>query len=332
MLAFYCWVPCCWHDGAKPGYYIKRKGVIKMHDIVIAGAGPAGLSAGIYGARAGLDVLIVERLFAGGQIANTKILENYPGLDPIDGPNFAFKMGEQAKKAGAKVVYDQIIDFSLEENEKIIQGAKRAYTGKTVILSMGARARGLEILAEQKFGSRGVSYCATCDGSLYRNKTVAVVGGGDTAVEDALYLANLAEKVYIIHRREEFRAQAALQQLMFSNGVIEQVLNSTVVDLSGGEFLEKVIVEDKHTSERREIPAEGLFIAIGRVPDTEALSYSQMKDEQGYLLTDETMKTYIPGVYAAGDVRKKQLRQVVTAAADGALAASMAAQYILSLG
>ncbi|MGI6175063.1 MAG: NAD(P)/FAD-dependent oxidoreductase [Christensenellales bacterium] len=302
-----------------------------MHDIVIAGAGPAGLSAGIYGARAGLDVLIVERLFAGGQIANTKILENYPGLDPIDGPNFAFKLGEQAKKAGAKIIYDQITDFSLEGNEKTIQGAKRAYQGKTVILSMGAYPRGLGILAEQKFSSRGLSYCATCDGSLYRDKTVAVAGGGDTAVEDALYLANLAKKVYIIHRRDQFRAQATLQQLLSANGVIEQVLNSTVVDLAGGEFLEKVIVEDKNTSKRREIPADALFIAIGRIPDTEALPYARMKDEQGYLLTDETMKTYIPGVYAAGDIRKKQLRQVVTAAADGALAASMAAQYILSL-
>lgn len=301
-----------------------------MYDVIIVGAGTAGLTAGIYAARAGLSVLILERVFPGGQIARAHIVENYPGFpEGVTGVDLALKIKEQAEKHGAVIETAQVTGYDLEGEEKKVITADNIYRGKTVVLAMGAKYRQLGLYSEKKFVGSGVSYCATCDGAFFKDKDVAVIGGGDTALEDALYLAKFASKVYVVHRRDALRAQKALQKAATSNAKIEFVWDSEVDNITGNAFVEGVRVRNKKTQEIRTIDVSGVFIAIGVIPESDDVRDLIKTDSSGYIVTDTSMRTSLPGVYAAGDVIVKPLRQVVTAAADGATAIYTAQTYLM---
>lgn len=301
-----------------------------MYDILIAGGGPAGLAAGIYAARAGMKALVLERLFAGGQIATATVLENYPALGPTNGADFAMKLLDHAESFGVKVEYDDITSYELKGDVKKAVGSAATYEAKTIILAMGAKSRALGVEREQEMAGRGLSYCATCDGALYKGKEMIVVGGGDTALEEAVYLSNLASKVYIVHRRDTFRGQAALQKRLLSDPKIVPIYDSVVSGLNGDTTLSSVELTNKKTGEKTVLPTSVLFVAVGRLPDTAGIHDEEILNEQRYIVTDQDMRTAIPGVFAAGDVREKYLRQVVTAMADGAIAASRASEYVLN--
>ena len=301
-------------------------------ELAIIGGGPAGLAAGVYGARGGADVKLFEEMFPGGQIVKTHRVENYPGFTGgPDGYTLAAALEKHASEFGLDVVYGSVGDLKLTEGEKTFTVNGEAYAADAVILSMGASPRKLGHPDEDRFVGAGISYCATCDGAFYRGKDVAVVGGGDTAVADALYLAGLCRKVYLIHRRDQFRAAATLVDRVRRMENVELVLNSTVVALSGEDRLSAVTVENKFTREPRELPVSGLFVAVGILPRTELVQGQVALDEGGFIVTDKNRQTSVPGVFAAGDVRDTPLRQVVTACADGAVAATKAIEYIGSL-
>lgn len=302
-----------------------------IYDCIIIGGGPAGLTAGLYATRAKLKTLLFEKYVFGGQVTNTFEIKNYPGFDVIDGPTLVEKMKSQAINSGLLVQNDCVLDFDFKDEIKVV---KTEYSGefkaKTIILCMGAIARKLGAKNEQELSGRGVCYCAVCDGPLYRDKTVAVVGGGDSACEDAIYLTGVAKKVYLIHRRNEFRAQDILQdrvRKLIDENKIEPVLESEVMEVLGERFVSGIIVKNVKTNEKRQIDIDGLFITVGRDPDTVSLDAVE-KDDKGYILTNEYMETNIPGVYAAGDCRKKELRQIVTACNDGAIAATRANVFV----
>jgi len=300
-----------------------------MHDVIIVGGGPAGYTAALYCARAKLDTLLIEKMFSGGQMATTYMMENYPGFEePISGPDLAVRMEKQARKFGAIVQNDDVIKLDLEGKIKIVTTKNTSYQSKTVILCMGASPRELGLPREREMRGRGVSYCATCDGAFFRNGTVAVVGGGDTAAEDAIYLSRLCEKVYLVHRRDKLRAIMTLQHEVFNNKRIEPVLDSVVDEIIGETEVKGIWVRNVKTGERKELEVEGIFIAIGVAPNTELVKDRLLLNEDGYIITDERMRTNIPGVFAAGDLRDKVLRQVITAASDGAVAAYSAERYI----
>lgn len=301
-----------------------------MYDVIIIGAGPAGLSAGIYAARAGLKTLIIERLFSGGQISTSFEIENYPGFTVIGGADIGFKMEEHAKKAGAEFKNTEVLSVSLNGKVKIIKTSSEELEAKSVILAMGAKRREIGAQNEQRFYGQGVSYCATCDGAFYKNKTVAVVGGGNTALEDALYLANLCSKVYLIHRRDEFRGVKVLSDNVKKASNIELLLNKKVDSINGENTVSTLTLTDTKTSEKSEIKVDGLFVAVGTVPETVLVKDIIALDENGYIKAGEDCKTNIEGVFAAGDLRLKPLKQVITAASDGAVAATAAAAYIIS--
>ncbi|HHU43263.1 MAG: thioredoxin-disulfide reductase [Bacillota bacterium] len=292
-----------------------------MYDVIIIGGGPAGLTAALYAARAGKKTLIVENYAIGGQASLTQEIENYSGIKKISGFELTENMRSQAEGFGAEFIYDNIVEISLKGQVKNI---KTEYSGEfnsyNIILAMGAKARRLGLEREKQLIGNGVSYCATCDGNFFKDKTVAIVGGGDTALTDAIYLEKLAKKIYIIHRRDEYRGSIRLVEQMREYPKIEEVLDSVVTKLNGMP-LESIEVLNKKTQEKREIAVDGLFIAIGQEPQTHLVKdVITLKD--GYILTDESMRTNIPGVYAAGDIRYKPLRQILTATADGAIAAS----------
>ncbi|MGE5494200.1 MAG: thioredoxin-disulfide reductase [Burkholderiales bacterium] len=300
-----------------------------MYDLIIAGAGTAGLTAGIYAARAGMSALIIESLFAGGQIARAHIVENYPGFpEGVSGAELALKFREQAERLGARIENAQITGFELEGGEKKVLTQDAAYSAKTVILAMGANYKSLGLMSEKKLVGSGVSYCATCDGAFFKRKDVAVVGGGDTALEDALYLSGFANHIYVIHRRDELRAQKALQKTAMANEKIEFVWDSVVETVLGKSFVEGVRIKNTKTEQLRDISVSGVFVAIGTTPQTEIVKGKVDIDESGYIITDAFMRTSVPGVFAAGDIVKKPLRQVVTAAADGAVAVYSALSYL----
>jgi len=300
-----------------------------MHDVVIVGGGPAGFTAALYCARAKLDTLLIERMFSGGQMATTYLMENYPGFEePISGPDLAIRMENQARKFGALIVNDDVIDLQLEDKIKTVRTKNNSYRSKAVILSMGASPRELGIPKEKEFRGAGVSYCATCDGAFYKDKIVAVVGGGDTAAEDALYLTRFCPKIYIIHRRDSMRAAKMLQDELLNNKKVEFMWDSKVEEIIGRYGVEGVKVRNLKTNELRDVQVEGIFVAIGMVPNTELVKGKVLLNESGYVVTDDKMQTNIPGVYAAGDIREKVLRQAITAASDGAVAAYMAERYI----
>jgi thioredoxin reductase (NADPH) len=301
-----------------------------VYDILIAGAGPAGLAAGIYAARAGMNALVLERLFAGGQIATATVLENYPALGPTNGADFAMKLLEHSESLGVKVEYDDITSYELKGDVKRAVGSAATYEAKSIILAMGAKSRTLGVQREQQMAGRGLSYCATCDGALYRGKDMVVVGGGDTALEESIYLSNLASKVSIVHRRDTFRGQAALQKRLLADEKITPYYDCVISALNGDTAMESVELTNVKTGEKTVVPTSVLFVAVGRLPDTMGIHDDEILNDERYILTDQDMRTAIPGVFAAGDVREKYLRQVVTAMADGAIAASRAAEYVLN--
>lgn len=300
-----------------------------MYDVIIAGAGSAGLTAGIYAARAGLSAVIIEKVFAGGQIARAHVVENYPGFpDGIKGVDLALNLKAQAERMGAVIEDAEITGFELAGEEKKVIAGEKTYTAKAVILAMGAKFKSLGINSEKKLVGSGVSYCATCDGAFFKGKDVAVIGGGDTALEDSLYLANFANHIYVVHRRSELRAQDVLQHAAMSNSKISFVWDSEVETVLGKSFVEGVRVRNNKSQELTDISVSGVFIAIGTTPETENLKGQINIDGAGYIITDAAMRTSQPGVFAAGDIVAKPLRQVVTAAADGAVAVYSALSYI----
>lgn len=296
----------------------------KIYDTIIVGGGPAGLTAAIYLKRANKNVIVLERNIPGGQMVNTSIIENYPGFEKIDGVTLSLAMKDQVEKLGVEIVQTDVLEYDLTSPVKTIKTYNNKLQAKTVILALGASSKQIECPGEQKFMGRGVSYCATCDGSLYQNKTVAVVGGGNTAFTECIYLSNLCKKVYLIHRRDAFRADKVLENevmQLVKNKKIELVLNSTVTSIDGTNKLESISITNKISGSTTVLPIDGLFVAIGRTPDTNLLSNQLNLTTNGYIITDSNMQTNIKGVYAAGDCREKQLRQIVTATNDGAIAA-----------
>lgn len=301
-----------------------------MYDVVILGAGPAGLTAGIYAARGGLSVAIVENQAPGGQAALTAEIENYPGFETISGFDLTARMVAQCEGLGVVFVYDNPVNVSLEGAVKTVETAySGTVEGRSLIIATGALPRPLGLPRESELLGGGVSYCATCDGAFFRGKPVAVVGGGNTAVEDALYLERFASEVYLIHRRDALRADALLSERI-TKSTVKILWDTVVTDLVGSPRLQSLNVKNVKTGETSSVRVDGFFIAAGRKPASEGLNGVAL-DESGYILTDDEMRTNIDGVFAAGDVRRKSLRQVVTAAADGALAAENAVKYVGAL-
>ena len=301
-----------------------------MHsDIAIIGGGPAGLTAGLYAARGGASVTLYEELFPGGQIAKTPLVENYPGFpDGVVGYEVGSLLQKQAEKFGLKVEYAGATGLILEENPKRILLPDREDTAKSVILCMGAHARSLGIPREEALVGAGVSYCATCDGAFFKEKAVAVVGGGDTAISDALYLSRFCTSVTVVHRRDEFRAAAVLVEKAKQVPNIHFALSSVPVNLIGECCVQGLEIMDLKTTAQRVLPVSGVFVAVGITPQSALVKGVVNMNEGGSILTDELMKTNIPGVYAAGDIRNTPLRQVITACADGAVAATSALEFI----
>ncbi len=297
-----------------------------MYDIIIVGAGPAGLTAAIYACRAAKSVLVLEAAAYGGQIINTPDIENYPVAPHISGFAFATKLYEQAKALGAEIRFEKVTDV-LDGAEKQVVTSKEVYPCRAVILATGSVPRKLGVKGETELVGKGISYCATCDGAFFRGRTVAVVGGGNTALEDALYLSDLAEKVYLIHRRDAFRADGGSVEKIRARGNIELVLNSTVTALSADSRLQGVTVTDR-AGESRTLAVNGLFVAVGRIPANRAFEKLVALDDAGYAVAGEDCRTGVPGVFVAGDNRTKDVRQLVTAAADGAVAATAAVKYL----
>ena len=299
-----------------------------MYDILIVGAGTAGLSAAIYGVRAGKSVLVLEASVYGGQIINTPEIENYPGIKHISGFEFATNLYEQAKDLGAEVKYEKVLSIKDEGDHKVLVTDSNEYAGKTVILATGAKNRPLGLEREEELIGRGISYCATCDGGFYRGKAVAVNGGGNTALEDAIFLTSYCSKVYIIHRRDSFRGEEKLLGTLKTKENVEFVLNSVITTLNATDKLESISVLNQETKEERQIDVEGLFIAIGQMPDNDIFSNVITLDKRGYIIGQEDCKTNIEGVFVAGDTRTKSIRQLATAASDGAISALAACEYI----
>ena len=297
-------------------------------DLVIVGAGPAGLTAAIYGQRAGKKTIVLEQLTFGGQIVNSPDVENYPGMAHVSGFDFAMALYEQATGLGAEVRMEKAISVEDLGAEKLVRTDSNEYRCKAVILATGAKNRPLGLAKETELTGRGVSYCATCDGNFYRGKVVAVNGGGNTALEDAAYLADICEKVYLIHRRDAFRGDERDVQRLRDKANVEFVLNATIAELVGEEKIEAIVVADKVTGEKRTIAIDGLFVAIGQMPDNAAFADLAELDDAGYILAGEDCRTKTPGVFTAGDCRTKTVRQLTTAAADGAVAALAACAHM----
>lgn len=300
-----------------------------LYDVVIIGGGPGGYSAALYCARSGYSVLVLEKLSPGGQMATTGQVDNYPGFDEgVDG----FELGERMKKGadrfGVETAFAEVTAVDLEAQPKKVETTEGTVTARTVVLATGASPRELGFPEEHTLRGRGVSYCATCDGMMYRNKTVAVIGGGNSAVADALYLAKVCKKVYLVHRRDELRASKIYMDALTDSG-IEFIWNSKPVQILHEKRVTGVLVENVKTGEQQEVACDGVFVAIGRVPDTELFKGVLDMDETGYLKAGESTQTNIPGVFAVGDLRTKPLRQIVTAASDGAVASHFIEEFLM---
>lgn len=301
---------------------------MKTIDIIVIGAGTAGLTAAIYGQRAGRRVLLLEKGMYGGQIVNTPEIENYPGIQQISGFQFAMNLYEQATALGAELETGKVVEITENGDHKIVRTEQAEYSCGAVIIATGAKNRKLGIQGEEALVGRGISYCAACDGAFYKDKIVAVVGGGNTALGDADYLANGCRQVYLIHRREEFRGDASLAERLKQRENVTCIMNAVVTDIQAGERLEKITVKDVVLKEPQELSVDGLFVAIGQVPENQAFANLVELDARGYIVAGEDCKTKTPGVYAAGDCRTKAVRQLTTAAADGAVAALAACEYL----
>ncbi len=300
-----------------------------IYDLLIIGGGPAGYSAALYAARAGLDTVLLEKLSPGGQMALTGDIDNYPGFeDGVDGFTLGMKMQQGAERFGAKTEYAEVTAVDFSERIKRIETSVGVYLSKTVVISTGANPRELGVSGEKELVGRGVHYCAHCDGRFYKDKTVVVVGGGNSAAADALYLSNLAAKVYVVHRRDSLRATKIYHAPLMKAENVEFLWNSTVSDFVVDGSIKGIKIKNKLTELESEISCDGVFVSIGRKPATEFLEGAIELDENKYIVADETLKTSASGVYAAGDVRTKELRQVVTAVADGAVAVHHAEEHI----
>ena len=306
-----------------------------MIDVLIIGAGPAGLSAAIYAERAGKHAVCLEALTVGGQIVNTPEIENYPGIKKTSGFEFSMALFEQATELGTEIVYEKAARIEEKPGSDVDKStyvvttqSGKEFECRSVILATGAKNRHLGLAREEELLGKGISYCATCDGAFFKGKDVAVNGGGNTALEDALFLSNYCSKVYIIHRRDQFRGEPKNLEALKGKDNIEYILDSTVTELIGDDRLEKVAVKNKNTGDIKEIPVSGLFIAIGQEPDNKPFASVVELDEKGYIKANESCKTQMSGVFVAGDCRTKAVRQLTTAASDGAVAALAACEYI----
>ena len=300
-----------------------------MYDIIIIGSGPAGLSAAIYAQRACLDTIVIEKNgISGGQVLNTWEVDNYPGFPGVTGFELSRQFREHANKLGARVVQDEVVQVELSGNVKKVVCEEETYEARCVILASGAHHRTLEVPGEEELRGAGVSYCATCDGAFFRGRTVAVVGGGDAALEDAIFLARRCEKVYIVHRRDKLRGAKRLQERLQALENIEFVWNSETAAIEGNGQVEALRLRQTQTGEERRLDVDGVFIAVGIAPESELYAGQLELDEQGYIRADESGQTSVPGVFAAGDVRTKALRQILTAASDGANCVASAERYL----
>lgn len=300
----------------------------QIYDTIIIGGGPAGLSAGLYAARSRMKTLLIERAKYGGQATTTDELENYPGsIEDCTGTTLSERMRKQAEEFGTEFVKDEIVEVELSGDIKVVKGRKETYEAKTIIVATGATPRLSGFKNELELRGKGVSYCATCDADFFTDLDIAVIGGGDSAITEAIYLTKFAEHVTVVHRRDALRAAKSLQEKAFANPKIDFIWNSTVEEALGDEILEGLILKNRVTGETSELKVDGCFVFVGYDPISK-LFEGQIEMENGYIVTDDDMKTNIPGVFAAGDIRKKLLRQVITAAADGAIAATAAEHYI----
>jgi len=302
-----------------------------MHDLIILGSGPAGLSAAIYASRAELDAIVIEKApMSGGQVINTYEVDNYPGYKGISGFDLSMKFREHCDALGAKFVMGEVTSVSVENGtKKVTLENGDTYEAKAMIIASGAIWRKLEVPGEDRLSGMGVSYCATCDGAFFRNKEVAVVGGGDVAVEDAIFLARLCKKVYVIHRRDEFRAAKVLSTRLMELDNVEILWDTVVEEINGQDMVESISIKNKKTEESAVLPVSGVFVAVGTLPNSDLFKGIVELDERGYIIADETGVTSVPGIFAAGDVRTKELRQILTAASDGANAVTSVEKYFI---
>ena len=301
----------------------------KIYDMIVIGGGPAGYTAALYAARSGLSVVVLEKLSAGGQMALTEQIDNYPGFeDGIDGFTLGEKMQQSAERFGARTELAEVYKADLSGKLKTLETSEGAFRARTVVVATGATPRPLGVPGEESLTGKGVHYCAACDGAFYRGKTVAVVGGGNSAAADALTLSRIAKKVYLIHRRDSLRATRVYHEPLLRASNLEFCWNSTVSALLHGDRLTGLRLRDVQTGAERELPCDGVFISVGRAPATELFQSELALDKAGYIIADESTRTNLPGVFAVGDVRTKALRQVVTAAADGAVAVHYAEEYL----
>lgn len=304
-----------------------------IYDVIIVGAGPAGMTAAVYTSRANLTTLMLERGIPGGQMANTEEIENYPGFEHILGPDLSTKMFDHAKKFGAEYAYGDVTEVIDGEEYKTIKAGSKEYKARAIIVTTGAEYKKMGIPGETELGGRGVSYCAVCDGAFFKQKELVVVGGGDSAVEEGVYLTRFADKVTIVHRRDELRAQKIIQDRAFANDKIDFIWSHTVKEIhdDGNGKVGSVTLVSTDDAAEREFKADGVFIYIGMLPLTKPFADLGILNKEGYIVTNEKMETEVPGIYAAGDVREKTLRQVVTATGDGSIAAQAAQHYIEEL-
>lgn len=300
-----------------------------VYDMIIIGGGPAGYTAALYAARAGLDAVLIEKAGAGGQMALTDVIDNYPGFDEgIDGFTLGMKMKNGAERFGVKTILEQVNSVDFKNDVKAVNTAGKTYFAKTVVVSTGADPNELGVKNEREYIGKGIHYCAHCDGRFYKDKTVMVVGGGNTAVADALFLARFAKKVYVVHRRDTFRAEKILVDPLLHAKNVEVLWNSVPVEFTAEERISGALIKNIVTNQEIKVPVDGVFVSIGRKPVTYFLEGSVSLDDKGYIIADETCRSSVDGVYAVGDVRTKPLRQIVTAAADGAVAVHFAVKYL----
>ena len=304
----------------------------KIYDVIIIGAGPAGMTAAVYTSRANLSTLMIERGIPGGQMANTEEVENYPGFDTILGPELSTKMFDHAKKFGAEYAYGDVAEIVDGDEYKTIKAGSKEYKTRSIIITTGAEYKKMGVPGEKELGGRGVSYCAVCDGAFFKQKNLIVVGGGDSAVEEGVYLTRFANKVTIVHRRDKLRAQKILQDRAFANEKIDVIWNHTVKQINekDGKVGSATLVSTVDGSEQ-EFPTDGVFVYIGMDPLTKPFASLGILNDHGYILTNEKMETAVKGIFAAGDVREKMLRQIVTATGDGSIAAQSAQHYVEEL-
>lgn len=303
----------------------------EIYDVVIIGSGPAGLTAAVYGKRAELKMIVIEKEMAsGGQILNTYEVDNYPGLPGINGYDLGMKFREHAEKLGAEFSNDEVLRIEAAEGEFTVVGEERTYVTKSVIIATGAQHRKLSVIGEDELTGMGVSYCATCDGAFFRNKVAAVVGGGDVAIEDAIFLARMCKKVYLIHRRNQLRGAKTLQTQLFNQDNVEIIWDTVVDEIEGGDQVESLTIRNANTDETRKLAVDGVFIAVGINPQSEAFN-NLVEMDHGYIKAGEDCETNIPGIFAVGDVRTKQLRQISTAVSDGANAITSVERYLTRL-